>query len=216
MLDFAATRRNMVEHQLRTNEVTDDALLAAMAEIPRERFVPDRLRDVAYIDEDLPLKKGRFLMEPRVLARLLQLAEVKAEDMVLDIGCGTGYSTAVLAKLANTVVALESDPELAARASSTLAELGIDNAIVVTAPLADGYAKQGPYDVIVFGGSLPRVPASIARQLAEGGRLVAVIGEGMGRGTLMTRARGIVSSRPAFDAATPILPDFAPVQGFVF
>ncbi len=216
MLDFAAARRNMVEHQLRTNEVTDDALLAAMAEIPRERFVPDRLRDVAYIDEDLPLKKGRFLMEPRVLARLLQLAEVKAADMVLDIGCGTGYSTAVLAKLANTVVALESDPELAARASSTLAELGIDNAIVVTAPLADGYAKQGPYDVIVFGGSLPRVPASIARQLAEGGRLVAVIGEGMGRGTLMTRARGIVSSRPAFDAATPILPDFAPVQGFVF
>lgn len=216
MLDFAAARRNMVEHQLRTNEVTDDALLAAMAEIPRERFVPDRLRDVAYIDEDLPLKKGRFLMEPRVLARLLQLAEVRAEDMVLDIGCGTGYSTAVLAKLANTVVALESDPELAARASSTLAELGIDNAIVVTAPLADGYAKQGPYDVIVFGGSLPRVPASIARQLAEGGRLVAVIGEGMGRGTLMTRARGIVSSRPAFDAATPILPDFAPVQGFVF
>lgn len=216
MLDFAAARRNMVEHQLRTNEVTDDALLAAMAEIPRERFVPDRLRDVAYIDEDLPLKKGRFLMEPRVLARLLQLAEVKAEDMVLDIGCGTGYSTAVLAKLANTVVALESDPELAARASSTLAELGMDNAIVVTAPLADGYAKQGPYDVIVFGGSLPRVPASIARQLAEGGRLVAVIGEGMGRGTLMTRARGIVSSRPAFDAATPILPDFAPVQGFVF
>ena len=216
MLDFVIARRNMVEHQLRTNAVTDEAVLAAMGEIPRERFVPETLRDVAYIDEDLPVKKGRYLMEPRVFARLLQLAGVKRDDMVLDIGCGTGYSTAVLSKLANTVVALESDAELAARASTTLSELAIDNAIIVTAPLADGFAKQSPYDVIVFGGSLARVPASIARQLAEGGRLVAVIGEGMGRGTLMMRVRGVVSSRPAFDAATPVLPDFVPVQGFVF
>lgn len=216
MLDFAIARRNMVEHQLRTNEVTNQALLAAMGDIPRERFVPDRFRDVAYIDEDLPLKKGRFLMEPRVFARLLQLAEVKPQDVVLDIGCGTGYSTAVLSRLANTVVALESDAELSARASATLAELGIDNALVVTAPLTDGYAKQSPYDVIVFGGALPRVPPPIARQLVEGGRLVAVIGEGVGRGTLTMRTRGVISSRPDFDAATPMLPDFAPVQGFVF
>ncbi len=216
MLDFAIARRNMVEHQLRTNEVTNQALLAAMEDIPRERFVPDRFRDVAYIDEDLPLKKGRFLMEPRVFARLLQLAEVKPQDVVLDIGCGTGYSTAVLSRLANTVVALESDAELSARAGATLAELGIDNALVVTAPLTDGFAKQSPYDVIVFGGALPRLPMPIARQLAEGGRLVAVIGEGVGRGTLTMRTRGVISSRPDFDAATPMLPDFASVQGFVF
>jgi len=216
MLDFAAVRRNMVEHQIRTNEVTDESLLAALAEVPRERFVPESLRGVAYIDEDLPLKKGRFLMEPMVFARLLQLAQVSPSDMVLDIGCTTGYSTAVLARLANTVVALESDPELAAAATATLAELGYDNTVVVTAPLAAGYAKQAPYDVIVFGGAVPRVPEKISRQLAEGGRLVAVVGDGVGRGTLMTRTRGIAASRPVFDAATPVLPDFAIEQGFVF
>jgi protein-L-isoaspartate(D-aspartate) O-methyltransferase len=216
MIDFAVARRNMVASQIRTNQVTDTALLAAFGDIPRERFVPDQLRGVAYVDDDLPLKKGRFLMEPLVLAKLLQLAQVQPNEIVLDIGCATGYSTAVLARIANTVVALESDAELAARATATLSELGADNAVVVVAPLAEGYAKQGPYDVIVFGGALPHIPEAIARQLAEGGRLVAVVGEGTGRGTLMTKNRGILASRPAFDAATPVLPDFAPEQGFVF
>ena len=215
-MDFALSRQNMVANQIRTNAVTDEGLLAAFGEIPRERFVPDQLKGVAYIDEDLPLKKGRYLMEPMVLAKLLQLAQVTPGDIVLDIGCATGYSTAVISRLANTVVALESDAELAARASATLTELGADNAIVVVAPLADGYPKQAPYDVIVFGGAVPHIPDTVARQLAEGGRLVAVTGEGATRGTLMTRTRGILSSRPAFDAATPILPDFAPEQGFVF
>ncbi len=215
-MDFALSRRNMVANQIRTNEVADERLLAAFGEIPRERFVPDQLKGVAYIDEDLPLKKGRYLMEPMVLAKLLQLAQVTPGDIVLDIGCATGYSTAVIARLANTVVALESDAELAARAAATLTELGADNAVVVNAPLAEGYPKQGPYDVIVFGGAVPRIPDTVARQLAEGGRLVAVAGEGALRGILMTRSRGILSSRPVFDAATPVLPDFAPQQGFVF
>lgn len=216
MADFTATRRNMVESQIRTNAVTQEVLLAALAEIPREKFVPEALRGVAYIDEDLPLKKGRYLMEPLVLAKLLQLAAITPDDVVLDIGCGTGYSAALLSKLANTVVALESDPELAARATATLSELSIDNVVVVTAPLAGGYAKQAPYDVIVFNGSVPRIPETIARQLADGGRLVAVVGEGVGQGTLMTRNRGILAQRPAFDAATPILPDFVQEPGFVF
>ena len=215
-MDFALSRRNMVANQIRTNEVADERLLAAFGEIPRERFVPDHLKGVAYIDEDLPLKKGRYLMEPMVLAKLLQLAQVTPGDIVLDIGCATGYSTVVISRLANTVVALESDAELAATASTTLTELGADNAIVVVAALADGYPKQAPYDVIVFGGAVPGIPDSVARQLAEGGRLVAVTGEKAKRGTLMTRTRGILSSRPAFDAATPDLPDFAPEQGFVF
>lgn len=215
-MDFALSRRNMVANQIRTNEVADEGLLAAFGEIPRERFVTDHLKGVAYIDEDLPIKKGRYLMEPMVLAKLLQLAEVTPGDIVLDIGCATGYSTAVISRLANTVVALESDAELAARAAATLTELGADNAIVVVAALAEGYPKQAPYDVIVFGGAVPRIPDTVARQLAEGGRLVAVTGEGAMRGTLMTRTRGILSSRPAFDAATPVLPDFAPEQGFVF
>lgn len=216
MADFAAARRNMVESQIRTNAVTDPALLAALGAIPREKFVPEALRGVAYIDEDLPLKKGRYLMEPMVLAKLLQLAAITPDDVVLDIGCGTGYSAAVISKLANTLVALESDSELAARATATLSDLGIDNVVVVVAPLAGGYAKQAPYDVIIFNGAVPRIPEAIARQLADGGRLVAVVGEGVGRGTLMTRNRGILAHRPVFDAATPILPDFTPEQGFVF
>ena len=155
-------------------------------------------------------------MEPLVLAKLLQLAAITPEDVVLDIGCGTGYSAAVLSKLANTVVALESDPELAARATATLSELSIDNVVVVAAPLAGGYAKQAPYDVIVFNGAVARIPETIARQLADGCRLVAVVGEGVGQGILMTRNRGILAQRPAFDAATPILPDFVQEPGFVF
>ena len=198
MADFTAARRNMVESQIRTNAVTQEVLLTALAEIPREKFVPEALRGVAYIDEDLPLKKGRYLMEPLVLAKLLQLAAITPDDVVLDIGCGTGYSAALLSKLANTVVALESDPELAARATATLSELSIDNVVIVTAPLAGGYAKQATYDVIVFNGSVPRIPETIARQLADGGRLVAVVGEGVGQGTLMTRNRGILAQRPVF------------------
>lgn len=215
MIDFATARRNMVDRQIRTNAVMDEALLAALGAVPRERFVPDNLRGVAYIDEDLPLKKGRVLTEPLVFARLVQLAEITPSDMVLDIGCATGYSTAVLARLANTVVALESDPELAAAATATLSELGCDNAIVVAGPLSEGYAKQAPYDAIVFGGAVPRIPDKIVRQLAEGGRLVAVVGDGVGHGTLVTRSRGIAASRAVFDAATPVLPDFAARQEFV-
>lgn len=215
-MDFTLSRRNMVANQIRPNEVADEALLAAFGDIPRERFVPDHLKGVAYIDEDLPIKKDRYLMEPMVLAKLLQLAQVTPGDIVLDIGCATGYSAAVISRLANTVVALESDPELAASAGATLTELGADNAVVVVAPLAEGYPKQAPYDVIVFEGAVPRIPDAIARQLAEGGRLVAVAGEGAQRGTLMARTRGVLSSRPVFDAGTPVLPDFAPEQGFVF
>ena len=176
-MDFAVSRRNMVFNQIRANEVADDRLLAAFGELPRERFVPDQFRGVAYIDEDLPVKKGRYLMEPMVLAKLLQLAEIQPGDIVLDIGCATGYSAAVIARLANTVVALESDAELAARAAAALTELGADNAVVVVGPLAEGYPKQAPYDVIVFSGGAPRVPDSVARQLAEGGRMVIPVGE---------------------------------------
>lgn len=218
MIDYAVSRRNMVESQIRTNKVTDSGLLAVMAELPRECFVPEPLRGVAYVDEDIPLGGGRYLMEPMVLARLLQAAAVQPEDVVLDIGCATGYSAAVLARLANTVVALESHSELAARATATLADLGIDNAVVVEGPLKEGYAKQAPYDVIFIGGAVPRIPRVIADQLGEGGRLVAVVAAeaAIGRGTLVTRVGGILSDRPVFDAGTPLLPEFAPEPGFVF
>lgn len=143
-MDYAAARHNMVENQIRTNRVTDPRIVATMDALPRELFVPKQLRGIAYVDEDLDLGNGRYLMEPLVLARLLQAAELRPEDVVLDVGCGTGYSTAVLARVASTVVALESDSDLAEAAASLLAELGMDNAVVVTGPLADGYPAQSP------------------------------------------------------------------------
>jgi protein-L-isoaspartate(D-aspartate) O-methyltransferase len=218
MADYTAARRNMVENQIRTNRVTDEALLAVMGEVPRECFVPETLRGIAYVDEDIAIGKGRYLIEPLVLARLLQTAAVEPNDVVLDVGCATGYSTAVLARLANTVVAVESDPDLAAQATATLAGLGLDNAVVVEGPLSEGYSKQAPYDVIVLGGAVPRISQTIADQLGEGGRLVAVVTDSgpMGRGLLMTRSGGTLSQRPVFDAATPPLPGMALEPGFVF
>ncbi len=218
MPDFAAARHNMVESQIRPNRVVDPRLIAAMEEMPRERFVPKTLQSIAYIDEDLRVAEGRWLMEPMVFARLLQMARIEPGDVVLDVGCASGYSTAVIARLASTVMALESDAELAARATETLTELHIDNAAVVEGRLEEGLPKQAPYDVIVLEGAVREVPKAILDQLAEGGRLVTVVAKetGMGRGTLFLRAHGVVSRREEFDAATPLLPGFAPEPGFVF
>lgn len=216
-MDYAAARHNMVENQIRPNRVTDPVVLEAMSEIPREAFVPAEFDAISYVDEALALGQGRYLMEPLVLARLLQAAEVRPSDVVLEIGCGSGYGAAVLARLANTVVAVESDPALAASATETLAGLGIDIVAVVEGPLVDGYPKQAPYDVIVLGGSVSDIPPVISDQLAEGGRLVAVIdGGGVGRGVLMSRTGGALSRRDIFDAGTPALPGFAPASAFVF
>jgi protein-L-isoaspartate(D-aspartate) O-methyltransferase len=216
-MDYTAVRKKMVDNQIRTNRVTDPLVISAMEELPREAFVPEELRGIAYVDEAVSLGHGRFLMEPMVLARLLQEAEVTSGDLVLDIGCGTGYAAAVLARLASTVVALESDPGLAVKATETLAELGIDTVAVVEGPLNDGYPKQAPYDVIVFGGSVDEIPQGILEQLAEDGRLVAVVGANdMGRGTVITRRKGLLSRREVFDAGTPPLPGFTPASTFAF
>jgi protein-L-isoaspartate(D-aspartate) O-methyltransferase len=218
MVDYAVARRNMVESQIRPNKVTDPLLLAAFLELPREQFLPKAKRGVAYVDEDVELGEGRYLMEPMILARLLQSAEVKPTDIALDIGCGSGYSTAILARLCDTVVAVESSRKLVAEASAVLARLGIDNAAVIEGPLDRGYAKQAPYDVILFSGAVAEVPGVILDQLGEGGRLVAVLDDGsrVRKGTIMTRLGGVVSGRPVFDAATPLLPGFDRKLGFVF
>ncbi len=218
MMDYAIARHNMVESQVRTNKVTDDRLLAAMSELPRELFVPDGQRGVAYVDEDLPVGGDRWLMEPMVLARLVQALEPDPDDLALHIGCGTGYGAAVLARLCGAVVALESDQALAEGATALLGELGIDNVAVITAALASGYAKQAPYDVILFGGAIGEVPEAVAAQLAENGRMIAVVAgqSGVGKATLFTRQRGALSSRVLFDAATPLLPGFELKPGFVF
>ena len=164
MPDGTAARLAMIQSQVLPNKVTDERVTEAMNAVPRENFVPKPLRGVAYVDEDLSVGDGRYLMEPMVFARLLQSAIIKPSDVVLDVGCATGYSTAVLAQLAATVVALEENEELAERATEQLTALEVANAAVITAPLKAGYADQQPYDVIILNGSVADVPAALTSQ----------------------------------------------------
>ncbi len=217
-MDFASARANMVDSQLRTNKVTDPRLIEAFRSVPRELFLPEARRAIAYVDEDIAIGQDRYLMEPMVLARLLQEAAVEPGDVVLDVGCGSGYASAILARLAATVVALESDPGLAKTANETLAALDVDNVAVVEGPLTEGYPKQAPYNVILLNGAVAELPVGISKLLADQGRLVCVCKErsGMGQAILARRTGGHVSSRVIFDAATPILPGFAREPGFAF
>lgn len=216
-IDYTAARANMVESQIRPNKVTDGTVVQAFLDVPRERFVPPALRGVAYVDEDIPIADGRYLVEPMVLGRLLQFAQPRRSDVALEIGSGTGYGTAVLARLVGSVVGIESDPELLRRATENLAALGVENAVVTAGEFLEGCPKQAPFDLILFSGAVGRVPPAIEAQLAEGGRLLAVeTGEGIGRAILCRRADGAVSRRVIFDAATPPLPGTALKREFVF
>lgn len=221
MTNFAAARHNMVESQLRTNKVTNMAIIEAFEAVPRELFVPKPYRGIAYLDEDLPIGEGRHLMEPLVLARLMQEARITDTDAVLDIGCATGYSTAILARLSASVLGLEAVETMVDEANRLLTELNCDNAAVIHGPMHEGYAKQAPYNVIVLNGAVETIPPILLDQLAEGGRLVTVLREpgqiaGVGRAVIVTRIGGVVSRRVLFDAATPLLPGFAKELGFVF
>jgi protein-L-isoaspartate(D-aspartate) O-methyltransferase len=208
----------MVESQLRTNKVTDAAVLDAFLAVPRERFVPETLSGSAYVDEDIPVGGGRFLLEPMVLARLLQLAEIGPGAGVLEIGAGTGYATSILARLAARVIAVESDVRLAGIARQRLQEQSAGNVTLLEGHLEEGYPAGAPYEVIVFGAAVAFIPEPIARQLADGGRIVAVVKShaGMGQATLITRTAGVLSYRPVFDAGVAVLPGFAAAPGFVF
>ena len=218
MTDFSLARRNMVESQLRPNLIADPVLLAAVTEIPRERFLPANLRSIAYADEDVPLGGGRFAMEPLVLCKLLQAAAPKREDVALDVGCNVGYSTALLAKMAATAIGIDSDGDMIRSASAAAQGLEIDNAVFLQREPQGGYAEQGPYNVILVNGAIERVPTALFDQLAEGGRLVAVIGAGnvAGRGTLFRKIAGKVSGRPLFDAGIPSLPGMRAQPTFQF
>ncbi len=218
MVDHATARMNMVDSQLRTNRVIDRRLLEAFETVPRERFVPRHLRAIAYIDEDLRIKDDRYLMEPMVLARLLNDSLIEAGDVILVVGAATGYACAVAARVAATVVGLESDEEFAAQAESTLQAMGVDNAVVVRGDLRQGASQQGPYNVILINGAVEEIPQAILDQLADGGRLATVMRDrpGMGKATLFERFGDAWGRRTLFDAATPILPGFARERGFVF
>lgn len=217
MLDFATARTNMVESQLRTNRVADHRVIAAFETVPRERYVPEAKRSIAYIDEDLRIAPNRYMMEPMVLARLIEGAQVTRHDVCLVVGSALGYACAVLAHLAGTVVGLESDETLAATAERTLAKEAVDNAVVVRGSLTEGVPRQGPFNVILINGAIERLPDTLVNQLADGGRLVAVRREGsVGRAFLLERVGEATGERILFDANTPVLPAFHAERGFVF
>lgn len=219
MVDFARARLNMVESQIRTNKVTDTAVIEACEAIPREAFVPKALRSVAYVDEALEIGSGRYLMEPMILARLLQAAVPGPGDVALDLACGTGYATALLSRLVSTVVGVDPVSALVEEGNRCLSELEIDNAALVEGALADGYAKQAPYDVILVNGAVDALPDGLLGQLAEGGRLVTVEGGFAyepGRAILVERRAGRFGRRILFDAGTPKLDAFRKSEGFVF
>lgn len=218
MTDFALARRNMIDGQLRPNRVTNAQLLAAIGELPRERFLPEATRSVAYADEDVPLGNGRYSMEPMVLARLIQALQSRPEDRAMVVAAGRGYGAALLARLVHSVVTVESDPVLAAAAAQTAKELGITGIRQTVGKLEQG-AAPGPYDVILIEGAVQLVPQAIFDQLAEGGRLTTIVAGppgALGVAQLFMKEGGAASARPLFDAGTPCLPGFAPPPRFTF
>ena len=217
MPDYLAQRINMVESQVRVNDVTDVRVQDAMRSVPREMFAPTAKKATAYADAPLEVAPGRFLLEPRIIAKLLQLAQIAPEDKVLDVACATGYSTAVLGKLAAKVTGLEQDADLVRVASDQLAAVSARNTAIVQGSLADGFKDAAPYDVIFVNGTIEVRPESLLAQLAEGGRLVAVLKtDTHSRANIFLRRHGKVGTRADFDADAPILAGFRQKAGFVF
>ncbi len=216
MPDFRAQRLNMVDSQVRANDVTDVRIQDAMREVPRERFVSTAEQAVAYADTIVEIVPGRFLLDPRTFSKLAEIAEIEPTDRVLDVGCASGYSTAVLSRLAHDTIGLEEDAELVRIATDVLPSLGVSSR-VVQGKLSDGHAAGAPYNVIFVNGAIEELPPTLERQLAEGGRLVAIRRQGpQGRGCLFLRENGRMSSRADFDAAVPLLPGFSAPKSFVF
>jgi len=217
MSDIATARRMMVDGQVRTADVHNPELIEAMLTVPREQFVPPALADQAYTDGDLAIAKGRALLKPMVLAKLIQAAMVTSGDRVLDVGCGLGYSAAVLAQLAGSVIALEEDPDLARQANQALAAGGAGDVIVVHGPLTAGWTDAAPYDVILLEGATEVTPQALGKQLKPSGRLACIFGRAPAAKAMMFRlAEGRLVGRPIFDAAAALLPGFAAPAAFVF
>lgn len=223
MTDLSLQRQNMVESQVRPSDVTDRRIPRAMNAVPREAFVSAARRSLAYLDTDLPVDgissgpRGRVMLAPRTFAKLVQLARIESTDVVLDVGCATGYSSAIIGRLAQTVVALECEVALAQEASHVLQAQGADNVAVVQGELPAGYPAEGPFNAIVLEGAVARVPDALLGQLKDGGRLVAILSDGRtNRALVWQRSGSTISERDGFDAAAPFLPGFEPVERFVF
>ncbi|WBU59076.1 protein-L-isoaspartate O-methyltransferase family protein [Paracoccus albus] len=217
MVDFTHARTMMVDTQVRPNDVTKYPIIAAMLDVPREAFVPETRKSVAYMGENVQLSEERWMLEPRSFAKLLEELNIQPNELVLNIGAGLGYDAAVMAHLAQAVVALESDEALASRAEAALAEQGVDNVVVVTGDLSEGFAKQAPYDVILISGAIETLPDGIADQLKDGGRVGAIFDEGrLGVARIGHKIDGTVNWRYAFNGSVPVLPAFRKSEAFHF
>ena len=218
-MNLSAVRRMMVDCQIRPTKVTDERVLEAFATVPRELFVSKSQRSIAYADEDLPLPGGRWLLEPMVLARLVQALDVGMSDHVLIVGGATGYGTAILAQLAGSVISIETRAQLVEKSQETLVSIGIDNAAVIKSRLNDGCSKEGPYERILVEGAVAHMPEKLLDQLTPKGKLVAVWRQAdapVGVASLWCRAGAGFTRTPLFDAQTPILDEFRAKQEFVF
>ena len=216
---YDARRASMVDSQIRTNNVTSEAVIEAIESVAREDFVPEPLRSVAYVDDDIALEGGRCVIEPRVLARMLQAVKPDASSHALVVRVSTGYAAAVLSRLARTVVAEESVASHAETATAVLEEQGVTNVVIEQGDLMSAAAEHGPFDIILFGGSLAQAPDNLVDFLEEGGRAIAVVseeGEGYGAATLFTRFGGHIGEVSVFDAAIPALPEFSRPKTFKF
>lgn len=216
MADYVQRRVMMVDTQVRPSDVTKYPIIAAMLDVPREVYVPADRREAAYVGENLAVAQGRVMLEPRTLAKMLDALDIQPDETVLDLGCGLGYSTAVIARLAENVVGVEEDATLASDAQRILSAQGVDNAAVTVGPLVAGNAKCGSFDVIVLQGGVEVVPDSLSCQLKDGGRIGAVFMQGpLGTARIGYMIDGRVTWRDAFNAAAPLLDGFAKETGFV-
>ena len=215
MADFADRRRMMVDTQVRPSDVTKFPIIDAMLRVPREAFVPRTRREAAYVGENLDMGGGRELLEPRTLAKMLDALDIRGDELVLDIGALHGYSSAVIARMAEAVVALEEDETMASEAEGVLTEQGADSVIVHRGALAEGAAEHGPYDVITIEGAIETLPDALADQLKDGGRIAAIFADGaLGTVRIGYKIDGRINWRDAFNAGAPILPGFARHRAF--
>ncbi|MCK0121723.1 protein-L-isoaspartate O-methyltransferase [Loktanella sp. F6476L] len=215
MVDYSNRRTMMVDTQVRPSDVTKFPIIDAMLSVPREVYVPDQLREAAYMGEHVVLSADRVVLEPRTFAKMLEVVDVQPDHTVLDLGCGLGYSTAVLARLADFVAGVEDDEDLANEAQSILSENGVDNAAVMAGDLTEGAAKSGPYDIIIAQGAVEEIPATILDQLRDGGRIAAIFAEGsLGVVRVGYKSNGIVSWRFSFNATAPTLSGFKKAAAF--
>lgn len=215
MTDYATRRTMMVDTQVRPSDVTKFPIIDALLRVPREAFVPDALKDAAYIGDNLDLGEGRVLLEARSFAKMLDALNIQTGELVLDLGAGYGYGAAVLSLLAEAVVAVEENPDMVRDATSTLAEFGADNVAMVEAPLAAGVPQHGPYDVIVIEGAVTQVSDALMAQLKDGGRICALFADGaLGAVRVGYKQNGAVTWRFAFNASAPVLPGFEATEQF--